>query len=80
MTDLIERLRAGSGGGKHWMELHTEAADEIERLRGWLEGDANCPCCGMSDICVDDCTFADDCPDSHERMIHVRAILNYKTE
>jgi hypothetical protein len=36
MTDektLIERLRAGTGGGgKHWMLLHEEAADEITRL------------------------------------------------
>ena len=30
MTDLIERLRAGTGGGKHWMDLHTESADTIE--------------------------------------------------
>ena len=33
MSELIERLRAGNGGGKEWMELHKEAADEIERLR-----------------------------------------------
>ena len=30
---LFERLRAGTGGGKHWMDLHEEAANEIERLR-----------------------------------------------
>ena len=30
--ELIERLRAGTGGGKHWMELEGEAADTIERL------------------------------------------------
>ena len=33
---LVERLRAGTGGGKHWMDLHTEAADEIERLQAAL--------------------------------------------
>lgn len=33
---LVERLRAGAGGGKHWMDLHTEAADEIERLTAAL--------------------------------------------
>lgn len=33
MADIVERLRAGTGGGKHWMELHEEAAAEIERLR-----------------------------------------------
>lgn len=37
MTDIIERLRAGTGGGKHWMDLHNEAADEIERLRAERE-------------------------------------------
>jgi hypothetical protein len=40
MTDgktLIERLRAGTGGGKHWMLLHEEAANEITLLRAELE-------------------------------------------
>lgn len=37
MTNLIERLRAGTGGGKHWMDLHEEAADEIENLRAALK-------------------------------------------
>ncbi len=38
MKDLIARLRVGTGGGKHWMDLHEEAADEIERLTAerWL--------------------------------------------
>ena len=36
MTDIVERLKAGTGGGKHWMELHEEAAAEIERLRAAL--------------------------------------------
>ena len=31
--DLITRLRAGTGGGKHWMDLHEEAADGLERLQ-----------------------------------------------
>jgi hypothetical protein len=33
MTDIVDRLLAGTGGGKHWMELHEEAAAEIRRLR-----------------------------------------------
>ena len=33
MTDIVERLLAGAGGCKHWMELHEEAAAEILRLR-----------------------------------------------
>jgi hypothetical protein len=31
--ELIERLRAGSGGMKHWQELESEAADAIEALQ-----------------------------------------------
>jgi len=30
MSELTERLRAGAGGGSHWMELHREAADALE--------------------------------------------------
>jgi hypothetical protein len=30
--DLVKRLRAGTGGGKLWMDLHTEAADRIDQL------------------------------------------------
>jgi hypothetical protein len=32
VSGIVERLRAGTGGGKHWMLLHEEAADEITRL------------------------------------------------
>ena len=35
--DLVKRLRAGTGGGKHWMDLHTEAADRIEELEAKLK-------------------------------------------
>ena len=37
MTDIVERLEAGTGGGKHWMDLHTEAANEIKQLRAEVE-------------------------------------------
>ena len=36
MTDIVERLKAGTGGGKHWMELHEEAAAAIVRLCAML--------------------------------------------
>lgn len=59
-----------------------EAADEIERLqaevaelREWLEADARCPCCDTVDACLDDCTFATDCPQDAGRMAEVRALL-----
>lgn len=62
------------------MDLHTEAADEIERLRGWLEGDANCPCCDTNDVCVDGCTFAEDCPEDNEKMLEIRKLLRHNAE
>lgn len=36
MSDVVDRLLAGTGGGKHWMDLHEEAAHEITRLRNLL--------------------------------------------
>jgi hypothetical protein len=35
--DLVKRLRAGTGGGKLWMDLHTESADRIEELEAKLQ-------------------------------------------
>lgn len=34
MNNLIDRLLAGTGGGKHWMDLQAEAAHTITRLQG----------------------------------------------
>ena len=51
------------------------AADEIERMRAWLEGDCQCPCCGELRECVAGCTFAEDCPQEAERMAGARAAL-----
>ena len=48
---------------------------EVAGLREWLEADARCPCCDTTDACVDDCTFATDCPQDAERMAEVRALL-----
>lgn len=36
MSDVVDKLLAGAGGGKHWMDLHEEAAHEITRLRNLL--------------------------------------------
>jgi hypothetical protein len=35
--ELIARLRAGSGGMKHWQELESEAADAIEALQSEVD-------------------------------------------
>lgn len=49
--------------------------DENERLRNWLEPEAFCPCCGSSESCEPDCTFAINCPNEHEKMAAVRELL-----
>lgn len=33
VSELIARLLAGTGGGKHWMDLHEEAATAITKLQ-----------------------------------------------
>lgn len=48
---------------------------EVAGLREWLEADARCPCCDTVDACLDDCTFATDCPQDAGRMAEVRALL-----
>jgi hypothetical protein len=35
--DVGQRLRVGTGGGKHWMELEEEGADAIANLIAALE-------------------------------------------
>ena len=42
---------------------------------GYFLGVEQCPCCEESDACLDGCTFADDCPAEHERMVAARAAL-----
>ena len=71
---LVERLRQ-CVTIKNETELMREAADAIERMQTWLEGDCNCPCCSESRKCLDDCTFASDCPDAAERMACAREAL-----
>ena len=48
---------------------------ENERLRGWLEGDATCPCCEGTRYCKPGCTFATDDPSAAEYMDDVRKVL-----
>jgi hypothetical protein len=38
-------------------------------------GFCRCPCCGAYDKCVDECTFAVDCPKMFADMAAVRRIL-----
>ena len=47
----------------------------IERMTALLVLDAVCPCCEKPRTCVDDCTFAIDAPNEHERMVDARSAL-----
>jgi hypothetical protein len=87
----IKRLRDCAQGvdlgadGMGWSpnpELMREAASEIERLHNrvmhlelYLKGGAYCPCCTGLRECEEGCTFAQDDPEAHERMLEVRAVL-----
>jgi len=51
------------------------AAAEIARLREYALADARCPCCDNAERCVDDCTFAADCPAEWQRMVAARTAL-----
>ena len=51
------------------------AADYIHVLYDLLVAEARCACCEEDDICSDECTFTDDCPDEAERMEFVREML-----
>lgn len=49
--------------------------DRVNLLETWLEGYAYCPCCTGVKECSEGCTFAEDDPAAHERMLDVRAVL-----
>lgn len=53
----------------------TMAQADAQRLRNWLAGDAECPCCGESERCLDSCTFAVDASNDWDRMQWVRRVL-----
>lgn len=70
---IVERLRAvAENCGQDYC---AEAADVIERMTAWLEGDCDCPCCGELRACADGCTFATDCPHEADRMAGARQAL-----
>lgn len=49
--------------------------EEIERLRAWIEPEANCPCCDQSVNCNRDCTFSEDRPNAAKKMMMAREAL-----
>lgn len=74
---LIEELRYFSQCGKTEIvrNLCVSAADEIDRLRGYFEYDATCPCCMGITECEEGCTFSEDAPEDHEKMFFAREAL-----
>jgi hypothetical protein len=38
---------------------------------------AMCPCCEKIDVCVEGCTFAEDCPKDQDRLVNARYSLGY---
>jgi hypothetical protein len=79
MTDIEKfcaHLRVlASTDGVLFAPSFAQAADVIERMASFLEGDARCPCCDTLRECADDCTFSEDCPAEYERMTIARAAL-----
>lgn len=51
------------------------AAEYISNLYDELIVGARCICCDEVEECVDECTFAEDCPTDAERMEYVRDAL-----
>lgn len=74
MTDILEIGRSQRIGGLDG-ELVDALCDEIERLRGYFEYEANCPCCQQSRECEEGCSFAEDAPEDYEKMVNARRVL-----
>lgn len=73
--NIIDRLKIEQRKEPH-EPIWGDAIAEIERLReGIIMCDCTCPCCSETETCLDDCTFADDCPNEHERMCYYRELL-----
>ena len=44
-----------------------------------MERSADCPCCGF-DPCIEDCTFAIDCPEEHAEMTQERELRHLRAD
>ena len=53
-----------------------QAVVALRALCDWLQPQTVCPCCVENVECLDDCTFAVDDPDAHERMETIRDLLS----
>jgi len=53
--------------------------NSLEKLRDFVSFYANCPCCQKSDVCVENCSFEQDCPSDWEIMQQAREALRVST-
>lgn len=51
----------------HWVH--------VARLTALVRRFTRCPCCKESKWCADSCTFAEDAPAAHAKMIEAREVL-----
>ena len=76
--DIAQNWPTDENGSPSRCALSME--QEIRRLRSCIEGDARCPCCDTTVVCLDGCTFADDAPAQHEKMVFARKVLKPKEQ
>ncbi len=62
--------------------LLDDTEDRLDEIRAFLQPEAQCPCCCETDVCLDDCTYREDCVNSPlglaghwERLEAVRDVL-----
>ena len=54
----------------------TDGDERLSRLIEYATIRATCPCCDESAECLEDCTFAIDCPAGYEQMMAARLALH----
>lgn len=55
--------------------MNDEILARLNQMAQWIDGFCLCPCCGDNRKCEADCTFAEDDPQSAERMESARRVL-----
>lgn len=68
---LVNRVCLACHGARLAGDMR-QIEEQNSRMREWLIGDCNCPCCEQDQHCLDGCTFANDSPAGAERMAGAR--------
>lgn len=55
--------------------MKTKEQTQLEKLIYFVDYYATCPCCQQSDICLEECTFAEDSPADFDVMQVAREAL-----